>query len=136
MMLSPTKAPRPSMPDVTPDPKSRALTRGRPKYRRIVAGPKRWQQICDEKLGPCRVCGDQGANGRQLHHLVSRQDGGDDVPDNIVPLCPLDHAKVTQRDSGVALVLMLSLTDAEYAYLIERGGENYPERAYGLEYQR
>jgi hypothetical protein len=25
-----------------------------------------------------------------------------------------------------------NLTDAEYAYMIERGGENYPERAYGL----
>ena len=129
------------MPEVTPDPKSRTLTRGRPKYRRIVAGPKRWQAIADEKLGPCRVCGDSGANGRlygkiQLHHLVSRQDGGDDVPENIVPLCPLDHAKVTQRDSGVALILLLSLSDAEYAYMVERGGETYAERAYGLVYSR
>ena len=124
-----------------PDPKSRTLTRSRPKYRRIVAGPKRWQVIADEKLGPCRVCGAQGSNGTlhgkiQLHHIVSREDHGDDVPENIVPLCPHDHARVTQRDPGVALVMLLSLSDAEYAYMIERGGENYPERAYGLKYER
>jgi hypothetical protein len=33
-------------------------------------------------------------------------------------------------------LLLDNLTDAEYAYMIERGGENYPERAYGLRYRR
>lgn len=127
--------------DVTPDPKSRSLTRGRRKYRRIVASPKRWQAIMDEKIGPCRVCGSQANNGVlhgkiQLHHIVSREDHGDDVPENIVPLCPVDHTYVTQRDPGACLVLMLSLEDAEYAYMIARGGENYAERAYGLVYAR
>lgn len=125
------------MTDVTPDPKSRSLTRGRRKYRRIVASPKRWQAIADAKLGPCRICGSQGSNGRlyghiQLHHIVSRQDGGDDVEANIVPLCPVGHTYVTQRDRGACLVLIASLAAEEWAYMIERGGENYPERAYGV----
>lgn len=125
------------MTDVTPDPKSRSLTRGRRKYRRIVASPRRWQAIADAKLGPCRICGSQGSNGRlyghiQLHHVVSRQDGGDDVEANIVPLCPVDHTYVTQRDRGACLVLIAALEPEEWAYMIERGGEDYPERAYGV----
>ena len=128
-------------PDVTPDPKSRSLTRGRPKYRRHVAGPKQWQRIADEKQGPCRVCGSVEANGRlygkiQFHHLVSREDRGDDLPENIVPLCSRDHELVTQRNSQACSVLLATLDDAEYAYMVERGGENYAERAYGMEYRR
>jgi HNH endonuclease len=107
----------------------------------IEFGTAQWEKIAAEKLGPCRVCGSEGRNGRlygliHLHRLVSRQDGGDDVPDNIVPLCPSDHARVTQRDAGTALVLMLALSDAEYGYMVERGGEDYLERAYGLVYRR
>lgn len=128
-------------PDVTPDPKSRSLTRGRPKYRRIVASPKSWQRIADAKLGPCRVCGSQGSNGAlhgkiQLHHIVSREDHGDDVEENIAPLCPVDHTYVTQREPVACRAFLLTLTDAEYSYAVERGGEAYFERAYGIEYRR
>lgn len=125
-----------------PYPKAASTKPGRPRrYRRKIASPKQWQAIVAAKLGPCRVCGAEGENGKlygliHLHHLVTRQDGGDDVPDNIVPLCPFDHDRITRRDPGVALVLMLSLSDAEYSYMIARGGENYPERAYGLVYER
>lgn len=129
------------MPDVTPDPKARSLTRGRPKYRRIVASPKSWQRIADAKLGPCRVCGAQGSNGTlhgkiQLHHIVSREDHGDDVPDNVAPLCPHCHAHLTQRTPEVCRAFLLTLTDGEYSYMIDRGGEGYPERAYGIVYSR
>lgn len=128
-------------PDVTPDPKSRSLTRARPRYRRIVAGPKRWQAIADEKLGPCRICGARGDNGTvhgkiQLHHLVAREDHGDDVPDNIVPLCPGCHTDVSRLDPIAVRRLLTSLDDAEYAYAVMRGGENYFERHFGLEYRR
>lgn len=124
-----------------PHPKGSQLARSRPKYRRIVAGPKRWQAIVDEKLGPCRVCGAVEGNGRfggkiQLHHIVSREDHGDDVPENIVPLCPHDHALITQRNPSAATALLVTLTDAEYAYAVEHGGEGFFERAYGLVYER
>lgn len=128
-------------PDVTPDPKSRTLDRPRKRYRRKVASRKQWEAIIAAKGGPCRVCGSTAENGKlygliHLHHLVARAHGGDDLADNIVPLCPHDHDAITRRDKGTALVLMLTLSDAEYAYMVARGGEGYAERAYGLEYRR
>jgi hypothetical protein len=124
-----------------PDPKARSLARGPRKYRRKVASPKQWQAIQAAKLGPCRLCGAVGSNGRvygkiQMHHLVARDHFGDDVADNIVPLCPDCHHRVTIRAQYECRGLMFSLSDAEYAYMIERGGEGYPERAYGIEYRR
>lgn len=124
-----------------PDPKARTLARGPRRYRRKVASPKQWQAIQAAKIGPCRVCGAAMSNGIlhgliQLHHVVSRQDGGDDVADNIVPLDPDCHAMVTARVSKYSHALLTSLSDAEYAYAIQRGGEGYFERAYGVEYSR
>lgn len=126
--------------DAIPRPKSAQLTRGHRRYRRKVASPRAWAAIRDEKMGPCRVC---EANGdysipltRELHHLVSRGSFGDDVADNLVPLCRLHHALVTARDCRTCETMLGSLTDAEYAYMIDRGGENYAERAYGLRYSR
>ncbi len=129
------------MTDVTPHPKDAQLARGPRRYRRKVASPKQWQAIQSAKQGPCRACPTVYRNGSvppsvQLHHLVSRQDGGDDLADNIVPLCPACHRYVTERLPAECKRLLSSLTDAEYAYMIERGGEDYPERAYGLVYRR
>jgi 5-methylcytosine-specific restriction endonuclease McrA len=127
--------------DAMPRPKSAQLARGQRRYRRHVASPKQWQALQAAKIGPCRVCLDPASNGRmhghiQFHHLVSREDHGDDYADNLVPLCPSCHNLVTRRNSIECRLLLDNLTDAEYAYMIERGGENYPERAYGLRYSR
>jgi len=124
-----------------PDPKARTLARGQRRYRRHVASPKQWAAIQAAKLGPCRICGTVGRNGRvfgriQLHHVVSREDFGDDVAENIVPLCPECHDTVTRRVPQACRALLMTLRDEEYAYMIERGGEGYPERAYGVEYER
>jgi 5-methylcytosine-specific restriction endonuclease McrA len=80
-------------------------------------------------------------NGRveskvQLHHVVSRAHGGADTADNIVPLCLPCHDAITRREPLPSYGMLLTLTDAEYAYMIERGGELYAERAYGLRYSR
>jgi 5-methylcytosine-specific restriction endonuclease McrA len=128
-------------PDVTPDPKSRTLDRPRKRYRRKVASRKQWEKISAAKLGPCRVCCDPAHNGArfgliQLHHIVARVHGGDDCADNIAPLCVDCHDAVTRRDATASRSLLESLTDAEYAYMVERGGELYAERAYGLVYTR
>lgn len=124
-----------------PHPKSKQLLRSKPKYRRHVAGPKQWQAIVNEKAGPCRACTAPGRNGHDLgritfHHIVSREDFGDDVADNIVPLHEVCHANVTQRRGRACANLLTSLTDSEYSYMVERGGEGYAERAYGLVYSR
>jgi hypothetical protein len=68
--------------------------------------------------------------------VVARAHFGDDVADNIVPLCPSCHWRITQRQGVTARALLASLSDAEYAYMIERGGEGYAERAYGVRYAR
>lgn len=125
-----------------PYPKAASTKPGRPRrYRRKIASPKQWQAIIAAKLGPCRVCGQAAWNGGdfpkvQMHHVVSREDFGDDVEENLVPLCLKDHDYVTRRDPIVSLILLASLTDEEYAYAVQRGGENYFERAYGLVYER
>lgn len=124
-----------------PRPKAASLARGQRRYRRKVASPKQWQEIIAAKIGPCRACRDTRGNGAwhryvEFHHVVSRADGGDDVADNIVPLCRECHACITGRNLVLSRNMLGSLTDAEYAYMIQRGGENYPERAYGLRYSR
>ena len=117
--------------------KEQQLSRGERRYRRKVASSKRWQQLWDEKRGPCRICGSGVASLMELHHLVARSHFGDDVADNLVPLCTECHCAITLRRSAAgAKRLLLSLSDAEYAYMIDRGGEDYPERAYGVSYER
>jgi 5-methylcytosine-specific restriction endonuclease McrA len=120
------------------DPYSKETQLHRPfrRYRRKIASAKGWQKIVDEKQGPCRICSDPASNGRlhsriEFHHVVTRQDGGDDIPDNIVPLCPQCHGSVTARKAGYGLLLLLSLTVAEHAYMVKRGGKDYPSRVYG-----
>ena len=124
--------------EAIPHPKPARLPR-KP-YRRQVASRKQWARIVAEKTGPCRVCGSV-ENGKveskiQLHHVVARSHGGADTADNIVPLCLSCHDRVTRREPLPSYGLLLTLTDAEYAYMIEHGGEMYAERAYGLRYSR
>jgi len=128
-------------PDVTPYPKTAQLARGERRYRRKVASPKQWQAIIAAKQGSCRVCVSPASNGRlygniQFHHVVPRDLGGDDVADNIVPLCPDCHASITDRHHITAFILCESLTDAEYAYAVGKLGEDVWTRCYGIEYGR
>ena len=120
-----------------PFPKASQLARGERRYRRKVASPKQWQAIIAAKQGPCRVCGDPCSNGRvfgtiQFHHLVSRAHGGDDVADNIVPLCPRCHEVVTRGWDTARELLAASLSDAEYAYVVAKLGEGGMERIFGV----
>ena len=97
-----------------PFPKSRQLARGERRYRRKVASPKQWQAIIAAKQGPCRVCVQPIGNGYdlepvELHHLVSRAQGGDDLEDNIVPLHRFCHDAVTTRLPAALARLGLSL---------------------------
>jgi hypothetical protein len=126
------------MADAKPYPKSSQLARGERRYRRKVASPKQWQAIIAAKGRTCRCLRPTSlcAGPAEYHHIVSREDHGDDVAVNIVPLCHHHHLAITMRWPDVAATLLASLSDAEYAYMVERGGEDYPERAYGIRYQR
>lgn len=125
------------MTDAKPFPKRSQLHRPARRPKRIVATKAQWAVIAAAKLGPCRVCCDPCRNGKiyglaQFHHLVPRSQMGDDVPDNIVPLCLFCHGDVTRRVSSSLRKLAESLTDAEYAYCIGKLGEGAIERLFGV----
>ena len=123
------------MTDAKPYSKSQQLARPQPRYRRKVAGPKTWQRLWDEKGGPCRICSAR-APLIELHHVVTREDHGDDAADNLVPLCADCHRGVHLREPAHCRLLLSRLSDAEYAHMVEAGGEDYAERVYGIEYAR
>jgi len=113
-----------------PYPKASQLARGERRYRRKVASPKQWQAIIEAKRGPCRlerfIC-----EGRiEYHHIVPRSQGGDDVEDNIAPLCTYHHANLWMPSPRRAFAELL--TDAEYAYVVGKLGESGMERLFGV----
>jgi hypothetical protein len=124
--------------DAKPYPKAQQLGRGERRYRRKVASAKQWQKItAEKKKGPCRVCKQPTthlaawqASSVTFHHVVPRDFGGDDVAENIVPLCFTCHGFVTVLEPQACLALCASLTDAEYAYAIGKLGEGAFERVY------
>lgn len=125
------------MTDVTPHPKSVQLARGERRYLRKVASAKQWQKIVVEKDGRCRCWPVDNCEGpTTFHHVVDRVHGGDDVPNNIVPVCDRHHRFVTARHPAACRSLLASLTDDEYAYALGKQGEDFFERRYGLTYER
>jgi 5-methylcytosine-specific restriction endonuclease McrA len=121
--------------DAKPYPKDVQLAHTPKPYRRVVRSRKGWEKLYAEKGGTCRVCSKRSSL-IVLHHLVKRSDGGDDVPDNLVPVCHDDHAALHNRAPAIARLLLSRLSDAEYAYMFTRGGEDYAERVYGVSYER
>ena len=122
------------MTDAKPYPKASQLARGERRYRRKVASPKQWQAIIESKRGPCRCLSWCVGFPVEYHHVVERDAPyfGDDVADNIVPLCAAHHGLVTQRHEHVLETLAASLTDAEYAYVVGKLGEGGMERLFGV----
>ena len=113
-----------------PYPKASQLARGERRYRRKVASPKQWQAIIAAKrAGGCRICGQATV---EYHHLVPRHDHGDDVADNIVPLCYAHHQQVTYATPARLAQLAATLTDAEYGYVIGKLGEDGIARLFGV----
>lgn len=91
-----------------------------------------WQAIIAAKRGPCRVCGLGALPHYHMHHLVPRAQGGDDVADNIAPLCAACHEAVTRLFPAALALLAESLSDAEYAYVVGKLGEGGMERLFGV----
>ena len=123
-----------------PFPKDKQLARGERRYRRKVASPKQWQAIAAAKLGPCRVCVRPLANGGtpsyaphhvEFHHLVPRVHGGDDLEDNIVPLCHGCHSLVTRRSWPALAQLAASLDESERGYVLRKLGADGYSRLFG-----
>ena len=116
-----------------PFPKSSQLARGERRYRRKVASPKQWQAIGAAKRGPCRVCKrPSNPAADTFHHVVPRDRHGDDVAENIVPLCFDCHDAIEGHNGHALRLLAASLTDAEYAYVVGKLGESGMERLFGV----
>lgn len=126
------------MSEAKPYSKAQQLARGERRYRRKVASPKQWQAIIAAKGSQCRLrpWNNTPPLNVQYHHLIPRDFGGDDVADNIVPLCQHDHRMVTERQPEHVRTFLAALTDAEYAYAVGKAGGDWAERIYGLRYSR
>ena len=103
--------------------------------KRKVANRDEWMMIRATKYGPCRVCGGMRFYPMGLHHIVPRSQSGDDVPENLVPLCGTGtmgcHGEVENRDKSARAKLRASLTPEEEAYVRERKGAAWLTRNYG-----
>jgi len=99
--------------------------------RRKKATRVEWRHLRNAKCGPCRVC---GGNGNSLHHLVPRSLGGDDVADNLVPLCGTGttgcHGLIEHREPRALAALRYSLTRDERNYAAGKKGVHWIARYY------
>lgn len=112
------------MPDPRPSKRLRASRQSWEKLRRRFASES------------CRVCG--GA-WQSLHHIYPRSQGGDDVSENLGPVCGSGttgcHGRLEARDPEARAAFRASLTDANRWYLTYKLGlqapawldRNYPE---------
>ncbi len=100
-----------------------------------------------EAEGCCRLCrrrvlprwlGGFWLDSLERHHLVpkgmGRTIGGDDLDDNIIPLCTRCHRAVTEKLRWATMAVRASLLPHEEAYVITRKGQwwldkNYPRTA-------
>lgn len=118
------------MPDVRPDWKPaieggigrKKPPRGWRTKGRKMATRQEWEAIRVAKLRECRICGTL-VGPMEMHHLVPRSMGGDDLADNCVPLCAACHDCVTRNVPADLADLAEALTDSEYAYIVGKLGE-------------
>lgn len=124
------------MTDAKPYPKALQLAGVRKRYRRKVASRKQWEMLRAAKGSACRVCGMSNPALLELHHLVPRDFNGDDVADNLIPLCNDCHRGVTVREPAHSRLMLTRLSDAEYTYAVAKFGDDVFERVYGVEFDR
>lgn len=82
--------------------------------------------------GRCRICGSTFPLTR--HHLVNRSQGGDDVDNNLVPLCGNGtmgcHGLVTERDFETLAALRSRLKMNEILYIELKKGYEWLHKTY------
>ena len=99
--------------------------------KRIKATRKDWQTMRWHKLTQgCRLCGTR--DRVEFHHLVGRDLGGDDVLDNLVPLCRLHHKLIEERYSPACYALRDNLRVSELHYVLEKKSSVFLDRYYPL----
>lgn len=101
--------------------------------KRQKATPKQWAILRFNLNRHCLICGDPS---RSAHHLIKRSQGGDDRAENLVGLCGDGtrgcHGLVEGRRPFALSSLRRSLTDAQMAYVLQKKGVGWLDRAYPL----
>jgi len=99
-----------------------------PRPVRRLVDPTAGRRKCGDGA-ECRLC----PSRRELerHHLVPRSQRGDDVDENLVPLCAPCHRLVTENDPEALALLRGRLWPEEEAYVARKKGWGWLERRYG-----
>lgn len=100
-----------------------------------------WKRLRDKVAGGKR-CVAGACSAQDAHHVFPRDLGGDDVEENLLPLCRLHHGIYTDRSRGWELVAKACRDALEHRhrlYLVKKLGgveqarsfldRHYPERA-------
>lgn len=110
---------------MTPDPKP---------VKRIRATPKEWSAIrlhlLEGKHFWCCVCGWRYWN--ELHHVVPRSQGGDDLAVNLIEVCRECHGRIENRDSKERAQVreVVYRRPATHGYVVQRKSQEWLDRNY------
>jgi 5-methylcytosine-specific restriction endonuclease McrA len=110
--------------------------------RRVRDSQAGFQKVAYE--GKCRICRKPAVHGMPgvegswwgltRHHLVPRSQGGDDIDDNLVPLCGDGvsgcHGDVEAYRPGARHSLRIALTRQEVEYVTAKKGRAWLDNAY------
>ena len=105
----------------------------------MTPDPKPVKRIIDKSVVPAgpHVCALTGStSGLTRFHLISRGQGGDDVPDNLIWvgsfLHDMFHSGSSAQRESVGMRVRDVLTDEQQQYILShpRGGEDFLDRKY------
>ncbi len=97
-----------------------------PKPSRRVKDPGVFKRMY-ARGGTCALANDTCTYRLELHHLLPRSQGGDDVEANLYWLCSRHHTQTTYRDTETLAALRAVLRSDTTEYLSDKIGS--PEKA-------
>ena len=104
--------------------------------KRIVGSQGWWGEMQAVKTGMCQACGKKHGK-TSWHHLVGRDLGGDDVPENLAELqgdgvagC---HGEIQRLERRTCSALRARLRPSQVGYIIGRKSEVFLNRYYPKE---
>jgi 5-methylcytosine-specific restriction endonuclease McrA len=113
------------MPEVTPDPKPVS------RHRDQKAGKSKMK--AERKCRACR----RWVYVPHRHHIVSKGQGGDDVPENLIPICAQCHDDLHHHPGILGrrarAKIRSNLREEELAYVEQKVGLAWLDRFYGKE---
>jgi len=91
--------------------------------KRYRAAKAEWAQIRAEFRRSDCCCWTCSSGWTELHHILSRAHGGDDVTVDLAPLCLECHALIEARDPVARALLRGALMPSNLSYLRSKLGE-------------